>query len=309
MSEELRVGPSVGMDHEHYDWSPLNAQRPALRWPDEARVALCVIVTLEHMEWRAPDGHFQVANLAGGYGPSPFPDVTRWSHREYGHRVGIFRLLETLKAYGVKPTVAMDALTAEHYPFLVRHCQSLECEIMAHGVSVSRIITSNMAEADERAEIRASIDALTRATGAAPLGWLGPEYGESSRTPELLAQAGVGYVCDWVNDEQPYRLNTTQGDLLALPITLPVDDVNALWDRRVPIRRYIDMLKDSFDTLYRDGAANGRLLTLNLRPWLMGQPFRARYLRDALDYMTRRQGVWMATGGEIAAWYRQHPPT
>jgi peptidoglycan/xylan/chitin deacetylase (PgdA/CDA1 family) len=234
--------------------------------------------------------------------------VTRWSHREYGHRVGIFRLLETLKTYGIIATVAMDALTAEHYPYLVRHCQSQGCEIIAHGVSVSRIITSHMTEQDERAEIRTSLDALTRATGTAPLGWLGPEYGESTRTPELLAQAGIRYVCDWVNDEQPYPLNTSQGDLLALPITLPVDDVNALWDRRVPIQRYVEMLKESFDTLYHNGAANGRLLILNLHPWLIGQPFRVRYLRAALDYITRRQGVWVATGGEITEWYRQHPP-
>jgi peptidoglycan/xylan/chitin deacetylase (PgdA/CDA1 family) len=165
-----------------------------------------------------------------------------------------------------------------------------------------------MTEQDERAEIRTSLDALTRATGTAPLGWLGPEYGESTRTPELLAQAGIRYVCDWVNDEQPYPLNTSQGDLLALPITLPVDDVNALWDRRVPIQRYVEMLKESFDTLYHNGAANGRLLILNLHPWLIGQPFRVRYLRAALDYITRRQGVWVATGGEITEWYRQHPP-
>jgi peptidoglycan/xylan/chitin deacetylase (PgdA/CDA1 family) len=296
------------MDHDHYDWSPLNQKRPALRWPDQARVALCVIVNLEHMEWRPPEGHFQSPNLAGGYGPAPFPDVTRWSHREYGHRVGIFRLMDMLHTYGIKVTVAMDALTAEHYPYLVRYCLSRGCEMIAHGVSVSRVITSNMTEQDERAYLQTSVDALTRATGVAPLGWLGPEYGESTRTPQLLAQVGIRYVCDWVNDEQPYPLKTPQGDLLALPITLPLDDVNALWDRRVPIRRYAEMLKDSFDTLYQDGAENGRLLTLNFHPWLMGQPFRIRYLHDAIGYIMRQPGVWTATGAEIIEWYRQHPP-
>lgn len=80
-----------GMDHPHYDWTPLNRNRGVLRWPKNARIALCVVVTLDHMEWRTPEGAFQSASLAGGYGPSPFPDVTRWSHREYGHRVGVFR--------------------------------------------------------------------------------------------------------------------------------------------------------------------------------------------------------------------------
>src|SRR5215813_12961205 len=113
---ELRTG----MDHDHYDWSPLNATRALLRWPGNANVALCVIVTLEHMEWSRPPGHYQIPNLAGGYGQGPFPDVTAWSHREYGHRVGIFRVLNVLDKYGIKPTIALDALTAEHYPFLGR---------------------------------------------------------------------------------------------------------------------------------------------------------------------------------------------
>ena len=163
-----------GMDHQHYDWTPFNQSRGVLRWPENARVALCVIVNLEHMEWSVPEGAFQAANLAGGYGPSPFPDVTRWSHREYGHRVGIFRLLDLLEKHGIKATVAMDALTAEHYPFLVAHCQGRGCEIIGHGISVSRMITSNMTEQEEREYIQTSLEALTRATGTAPAGWLGP---------------------------------------------------------------------------------------------------------------------------------------
>ena len=124
---ELRTG----MDHEHYDWSPLNATRAVLRWPENARVALCVIVTLEHMEWSRPPNSYQIPNLAGGYGQGPFPDVTAWSHREYGHRVGIFRVLKVLDKYGIKPTIAMDVLTAENYPFLVRHCLGRGDEIIA----------------------------------------------------------------------------------------------------------------------------------------------------------------------------------
>jgi peptidoglycan/xylan/chitin deacetylase (PgdA/CDA1 family) len=260
------------------------------------------------MEWRTPEGAFQSASLAGGYGPSPFPDVTRWSHREYGHRVGVFRVLETLARYGMRPTVAMDVLTAENYPFLVRHCQSLGCEIMAHGISVSQQITDHMPEQEELAYIHASVERMTRATGATPAGWLGPEYGESSRTPQLLAQAGIQYVCDWTNDEQPYAMKAPQGSLTALPINLPLDDVNALFDRHIPVGRYELMLMEGFDTLYRDGAGNGRLLVLNLHPWLIGQPFRIRYLNRALDYMTRREGVWVATGSEIVDWYRSNPP-
>ena len=305
----MAVQLHYGMDHNHYDWSPFNQQRARLRWPNDAKVAVCVIVTLEHMEWTPPPGTYQNPVLSGGYGASPFPDVTRWSHREYGHRVGIFRLLEALQKHGLKPTVAMDVLTAQNYPFLVRHCQNLGCEIIGHGMSVSRLITSNMSEPEERQYIAESVQGLSAATGASPRGWLGPEYGESERTPQLLAEAGIEYVCDWTNDEQPFPLNTAPHRLLSLPVMLPLDDVSALWDRHVTIGRYVEMVQESFDTIYREGDDNGRLMVLNLRPWLMGQPFRVRYLVRALAYMMGHQGVWAATGSEVADWFREYPPT
>jgi peptidoglycan/xylan/chitin deacetylase (PgdA/CDA1 family) len=296
-----------GMDHAHYTWSPL-IKRGVLRWPEQARVAFCVIVNLEHMEWYPPPGSYQVPTLAGGLGPRSFPDYPRLTHREYGHRVGVFRTIAILKAHGITPTVAMDTLTAEHYPYLVRYCLQQGCEIIGHGISVSQMITSQMTEQEERDYIRQSIDTLTRATGKPPVGWFGPEYGESPRTPQLLAQAGIRYVCDWANDEQPYPLTTRQGDCFALPILLELDDIHALWDRQVPIDRYAALLQESFEGLYQDGAHTGRLLVLNLHPWLIGQPFRISYLHDALGCMMRRQGVWAATGAAIIDWYQQHPP-
>ena len=296
---------SRGMDHAHYAWAPLNEARPRLAWPDGARVAVAVIVSLEHMEWSRPPGHYQVPNLAGGYGPGPFPDVTAWSHREYGHRVGIFRVLDVLKRHGIPATIAMDALTAEHYPFLVRHCLGIGAEIIGHGISVNRMITSRMSEEEEREYIRTSLDVLRRTTGRAPLGWLGPESGESARTPGLLAEIGIQYVCDWVNDEQPYAMNVPRGELYALPIALPVDDVNALWDRRIDIDQYRDMLKTTFDTLWTDGATNGRVLVLHLHPWLIGQPFRIGALDAALGHMMRHRQVRTGTGAEIIEWYRR----
>ena len=296
-----------GMDHEHYDWSPLSS-RGILRWPDEARLALSVVVTLEHMEWMPPEDSFQVANLAGGSAARPFPDYARISHREYGHRVGIFRVLDVLERHGIRPTVAMDALTASNYPYLVRHCLDRGCEIIGHGISVSRMITSNMSEQEERNYIRESLDALTQATGSAPAGWMGPEYGESDRTPQLLGEAGVRYLCDWANDEQPYPLTVPVGELFALPVMVELDDVIAIAQRKVTIDRYSTMLRESFDEMYDSGARNGRALVLSLHPWLIGQPFRIGSLDEALGHMMRRQGVWAASGGEVVEWYRTHPP-
>ena len=160
-----------GMDHDHYDWSPLNT-RGILRWPNDSRVALCVIVSLDKMEWVPPEGSYQPANLAGGSAARPFPDYTRMSHREYGHRVGIFRILDVLDKHGITPTIAMDALTAENYPYLVQHCLDRGCEIIGHGVSVSRMITSNMSEGDEKEYISQSISALSKPRAPLPgAGW------------------------------------------------------------------------------------------------------------------------------------------
>ncbi len=292
-----------GMDHQHYDWSPLST-REILRWPNQARLALCVVINLEHMEWQPPAGSFQAANLAGGSVARAFPDYARISHREYGHRVGIFRVQDVLDKYGITATVAMDARTAENYPYLVRHCLERGCEIIGHGVSVSRMITGEMSQKEEEEYIDESLSALTGAIGHRPVGWLGPEQGESFRTPQLLAQAGIRYVCDWPNDEQPYPIKTPEGELFALPLMLELDDVVALAHRRVAVDRYAEMLKEGFDVMYEDGKQNGRVLGLNLHPWLIGQPFRIGFLDEALGHMMRRQGVWTATGTEIIDWYK-----
>jgi len=120
-------------------------------------------------------------------------------------------VLDVLDKYSIKATLAMDALTAEKYPYLVRHCLDRGCEVIGHGISVSRMITSNMSLEEEDEYIRASVESVTRATGSAPRDWLGPEYGESTRTPQLLPRAGLSYVCNWANDEQPYPMKTDQG--------------------------------------------------------------------------------------------------
>ncbi len=295
-----------GMDHDHYDWSPIHT-RGVLRWPDNARVAICIIVTLEKMEWQAAEGSYSVS-LAGGIADRPFPDYARVAHREYGHRVGIFRVLDVLEKYGIKPTVAMDAQTAELNPFLATHCLQRGCEIIGHGVSASRMITSQMSEDEERAYVNTSIEAIRQATGTTPKGWLGPEYGESARTPDILEQAGLSYVCDWVNDEQPFPLKSGGGRMVALPVSWDLDDINALWDRKVPVDRYSRLIQESFDTLYEESSQSGRLLVLNLHPWVTGQPYRIGFLDQALAHIVRRQGVWTASGSEIVDWFRANLP-
>ena len=297
---------SPGMDHDHYPWSPL-PNRPVLKWPDNARIAFFVIVNLEYMEWGPPKGT-QSGGLMGGLGVRAAPDYERYGHRDYGQRIGIFRILDVLQKHGIKPNIAMDVRTAERFPFLVEHCKKRGCEIVGHGIAANHMISSGMSEQEEKDYIKASLDGLKKAAGVTPVGWLGPQYGESARTPQLLAEAGIRYVCDWVNDEQPFAMKVPQGKLTALPTIYELQDEFALFGRTVPIHRYGELIKESFDTLYDDGAKNGRLLGINLNSWISGQPFRIGHVDKALGHIMSRQGVWAASCTEITDWFERNPP-
>ena len=291
-----------GMDNEYYDFSAM-AHRPPLQWPDGAHVALCVIVNLEHYEWDLSKIKTRPQSMPGFRAPLPYPDMRNFSQREYANRVGIFRVMDVLDRYGIPATVAMDAAVASNYPFLVEQCQKRGWEFIGHGQTATRLITSEMTEEEERDYIRGSLAALQDAAGSRPAGWMGPGYSESTRTPRLLAEEGVRYLCDWPNDDQPYRMKVPGGEMYSLPVLLDLDDFHLLWTRILPVMDYTRALQDSFDRLYVEGESNGRLMVLNLHPWLIGQPFRSKYLDQALSYIANHQRVWKATGSQIIDWY------
>ncbi len=292
-----------GMDHDLYPWSPLPA-RPPLRWPDGARLALGVVVQLTWADAEPAPG-LQAASLLGGLGKRPHPDVPLLAHRAYGHRVGVFRLLDALERAGIPATVAMDVATAMHFPFLVDHVLDRGATVVAAGRSAVDLITERTPEDVERAYIGETLDALERLTGTRPQGWCSPEYSESTRTPRLLAEAGVGYTLDWVNDDQPYRMTAGVGGLLALPPTYELDDANALLQRKVTISTYGRMLTDSFDVLYRESVDSGRLYLLHLRPWISGQPFRIGYVERALAHAAAHRQIWAAGTDDMAQAFLQ----
>lgn len=290
----------VGMDHPHYEWNPITI-RPSIKWPNGDRVALTVVVNLECIELKPPSGSYHLPTLYS----SGVPDYRNMSHRDYGHRVGIFRVLDVLEKYGIKPTVALDAITITNYPWLVKYISERDCEIIAHGISLSQIISSRMPEKVERAYIKETIDVIEKGFGFRPKGWLGTEYGESSITPRLLAESGIEYLCDWVNDEQPYLMTTPVGKLFSLPLLLDLDDQFALKDRGFEVDTYAEMIRMAFDRIYDDSSASGRLLVLHIHPWIIGQPFRIGYFEEALDHIVSRDSVWKASGDEVINWYSQ----
>ncbi|WP_214367781.1 hypothetical protein [Pseudonocardia sp. H11422] len=290
-------------DHDWFGWSPLPA-RPALRWPGGARLAVSVVLHLGAVEWEHP-GSAVAPVPPGGRGIGPYPDVPRMSHREFGHRVGVFRLLDVLRELDLTPAAVVDVLTAEAYRPLTRHLLPVVGEVLAGGLSAGRPITSAMTEDEERHYIVSTLDRLDAALGVRPAGWLGPEHSESARTPALLAQAGVGYLADWANDEQPYPVRGAGGDLWNFPLSWELSDLSAMFLRQVSPQVWARSVIEAVDLLHAEGATTGRVLALHLHPWVSGQAFRASAVEVVLRHVRALDGVWITTPAAIVGHCRE----
>ena len=294
-------GPAApGYDHSFFPWSPLPA-RPAVRWPGGAALAMSVVLDVTAVEWEHEP---PVLVPPGGRGPGPFPDVPRMSHREFGHRVGVFRLLQVLQQLDIPVAAAVDVLTVEHYGSLMDHLRPATAEFVAAGLSASRPITSRMSEAEERHYLRTSLDRLEQGLGARPAGWMGPGRGESSRTPALLAEAGVGYLADWCNDDQPYPMTGAGPELWAFPLSWELSDLGAVHVRQVLPWRYAEGVRAAVAQLCAEGGTTGRVLGLHLHPWLSGQAFRVEAVAALLADARQDPRIWMATPGQVVDWCR-----
>jgi allantoinase len=289
--------------HSFYDRVPLPKRAP-FTWPNNAPVAVAVLVSAEYYEMQPPDDAFIPPNVPGGFGRGPYPDFRVYTARAYGNRVGIFRLFEALERHGMTATVAIDALTARYCPAVAEQAVKSGYEIAGHGQSVTRVISAHMNEDEERKYILASLDTIQAACGKRPRGWHSPEYGESARTPALLAELGVQYVLDWPNDEQPYTMTTSAGTITSVPVAVDCDDVFSHFHRRITMSRWVSCVTEALDRLAADGRSTGRLLVLNIHPWLMGHPFRVSYFEELLRHITGRKDVWIATTGAIAEWWK-----
>jgi peptidoglycan/xylan/chitin deacetylase (PgdA/CDA1 family) len=288
--------PPVPMAHGRYDYSPI-VDRPPLRWPKGARVAVWVIPNIEHFLFDRP-----ATRISGGP-VAPNPDVMNYSWRDYGVRVGIWRMMEVMEKYGVRGTVALNSDVCREYPRIIEAGQKLGWEWMGHGITNSiRIGTQSVAE--ERALIKECIAVIGRSVGKAPRGWLSPGLGESAVTLDLLAENGIEYVGNWVNDEQPYPMKVRKGSMVSMPYSSELNDIPALLSLHQSPERFGQMIRDQFDVLYEDGAKTGRIMSICLHPFLTGQPHRSKYFAQALSHIAARQEVWLATGSEILDWYK-----
>ena len=283
--------------HDRFDYSPI-VDRPPLRWPNGARVAVWVIPNIEHFLFDRPSTSITPVTT------SFVPDVLNYSWRDYGLRVGIWRMMDIMERYGVKGTVALNSDVCEHYPRVIEAGKQLGWEWMGHGTNNSTLL-GNMEESAERKLISHVVETIARATGKRPRGWLGPALTETHNTLDILAEAGIEYVCDWVNDDQPYYMRVKKGSMVSIPYSCEINDIPAFLDGKQSPESFGRMIRDQFDVLYEDGAKTARVMAICLHPFLIGHPFRAKYFAEALAHISSRREVWLATGGEIIDAFRQ----
>ena len=292
--------PAVPAAHGRYGYSPI-VDRPVLRWPNGARVALWVIPNIEHFLFNLPS-----TSLAS-IGPLN-PDIRNYSWRDYGVRVGIFRMMDVMQRYGVRGTVALNSDVCHEYPRIIEEGKKLNWEWMGHGITNSVIINAQ-AEKEERALITQVVTTITKSVGKAPRGWLGPALSETVNTLDILAENGIEYVGDWVNDDQPYPMKVKKGQMFSMPYSQEINDIPAMLGLHRSGEEFGQMICDQFDVLYEDGAKTGRVMSICLHPFLIGHPHRSKYFAKALAHITSRQEVWVTTGSEILDAYKRSAQT
>jgi allantoinase len=292
--------PPAGNPQEHgrFPYSAIVDRKP-LRWPKGARVAIWVIPNIEHFLFDRPSTSVTQVTT------SLVPDVLNYSWRDYGVRVGVWRMMEIMERHGVRGTVALNSDVCGHYPRILEEGNRLGWEWMGHGTNNSTLI-NKQSEADERALIAHVVGTIEKATGARPRGWLSPALSESHRTLDILAENKIEYVANWVNDEQPYPMRVKTGTMLSMPYSLEINDIPVFLDHHQSGETFARMIRDQFDVLYEDGAKTGRVMAISLHPFLIGHPHRSKYFANALAHITSRQDVWLATGSEIADWYKKN---
>lgn len=284
--------------HGRYAWQPI-VGRPDFDWPDGRRLAVYLGMNLECFAF----GEGLGAELAPG---GPEPDVLNYAWRDYGNRVGAWRLLELFEDLGLPCTALVNAELYAQAPGLAEAFRARGDEIAGHG----RSNAERQGVLDETAEdelIRAATATLTRQEGRAPKGWLGPWISQSRVTPDLLQEAGYEYLLDWCHDDQPVWMDTRAGRILSVPYPQELNDIPQIVGRRQEAPAFAAMIRDAFDLLLEESRRRPLVMGIALHGYIMGQAHRARHLRDALTHMLDRADdrVWFTTAGAISDHYRR----
>lgn len=282
-------------DYGPFDYVPIT-QRPRVTWPNGAQLAVWVIPNLEFFPLtRGLAGHpFE--------GKGKAPTVRAWGQRDYGNRVGIWRMMDVFQKLDIRATAAINSDVCEQHPQIVRAAVDLKWEFMGHNVT-NTVRLSELEPEQERATIKKCTETIAAAAGVRPVGWLGSALAESWNTLEYLADEGYEYVADWVNDDQPFMMRAGNKKLVAIPYSYEVNDSPLIYYRNGTAEEFENVMRRQFDVLYEEGKTSGRVMAICLHPFLMGVPHRIGALESGLKYIRSHDRVWFATGQEIVRHY------
>ncbi|WP_033289041.1 polysaccharide deacetylase family protein [Amycolatopsis jejuensis] len=287
-----RTGP---LPHHHrFDYVPI-VGRPDYSWPEGRRLAIYVTLLVESFPFGAGIGHL----ISRAH---PGPDVRSYGWREYGNRVGVWRLLDLLDELGIPVSAMVNSTSVELAPQVISAVLDRGGELIGHGRTNAER-QAEMAESDEAQMIASVRDTIAGFPGAtAPRGWLGPWLSESPSTPDLLREAGFDYVCDWSVDDQPIRMRTRSGPILAMPYSTDFNDAVQIMTHHHTAREFARMTVDRIDEMARQSVHQPLVCTIQLHPLIFGQPHRLPALREALRHVVEhpdRESFWLTTPGQI----------
>ncbi|WP_395444834.1 polysaccharide deacetylase family protein [Caulobacter sp. UC70_42] len=288
----MRADPNL------YDYWPYR-NRPKIVWPGGKKLAFWIAPNIEFYEFDPPK------NPSRPGWPKPSPDVVGYSQRDWGNRVGHWRLMELMDRFGLRGSISLSTALIDHHPEIIEACAKRNWEFFSHGIYNTRY-SYGMDEAQERAIIEDSIRSIQNATGQRIRGYLAPALTHTERTFDLLAEYDFWYTCDLFQDDQPQPLKTKSGRLVSMPYSLEVNDVITYGALAMDPWRYAEVLKRHFDQLLEEGDRSGTVMCIPLHAYLVGQPHRIRAFEDALTHIVDHgSDVWFATAAEIAQVYRE----
>lgn len=281
-----------------YDYWPYR-DRPKVRWPGGKKVAFWIAPNIEYYEFDPPKNP-----LRPGW-PKPSPDVVGYSQRDWGNRVGHWRLMELMDRYSMRGSISLSTALIDHHPEIIEACVARNWEFFSHGIYNTRY-SYEMDEAQERAMIEDSIRSIQAATGQRIRGYLAPALTHTERTFELLGEYDFWYSCDLFQDDQPQPLKTRQGRVVSMPYSLEVNDVITYGALAMDPWRYADILKRHFDQLLEESETSGTVMCIPLHAYLVSQSHRIRPFEAALKHIAEHaDDVWFTTAAEIAGHYRE----
>jgi allantoinase len=296
----------AGLDHDWFVHEP-TFERAPLIWPEGKRIALWITVPVEFFPLDAPALPIRpLGGLDRGY-----PDFWSYSNRDYGTRIGVYRIMRVLDGLGLRATAAVNATVATRYPRLIGEIVRRNWEIVANGIDMGHVHHGKLELETEREFIQRARDTLSKSSGRRVAGWHSPGHSESPNTLMLLAEGGFEYVTDWPNDDLPYMMKTAAGSLCAMPLAYEWSDRVLLVHHNLTVEDYEAQVLQAFQRLHAEAGwlRGGRIFSLSISPWILGYPHRISTLERILRKILDNGSVWHATGMEIVDAFKKQMPT